>query len=160
MTADYTFKAASVVDVTTGQLAASGVTGVLRPVGGGDALTMYDLNGSVIPHVTVGVGAYPDFRADVAFGELDFGATKILAVSFESMTAAITADQTAQQAVADAQAALAKVEQLSAQIGKGTGVIVLNAGDDPATTPSLNIPIVFEIQPPPASGTAPVESTG
>lgn len=87
--ADYTFSAATVLFEGTGDLAV-GATGVLRPLDGGAAVQLYDLNDSPLTSITVGpLGSHQAFKADIPHGLLDFGSLRMVAVSIQSLTAAI-----------------------------------------------------------------------
>lgn len=111
--AAYTFPPAVVLVESTGELAV-GANGVLRPSAGGDPVQVYDLNGSPIPSVLVGSkGVHQPFQADIANGVLDFGSVQLTAVSHESLTAAITAQQSADSAAASAAQAQAVADDLS-----------------------------------------------
>lgn len=92
----YTFSPAPVLVETTGEFAI-GATGVLRPTEGGDPVQVYDLNGSPLPSVAVGLkGAHQAFKADIPHGTLDFGSVLLPTISLEALTAALTAQQTAE----------------------------------------------------------------
>lgn len=105
MTADYTFSEDTVLVASTGELAI-GATGVLRATLDGPALPIYDLNGSPLNVITVGpVGVHQAFKADVAYGLLDFGSAKLTKVSDEAIASVITMQ-------ADVQSALSQVAVL------------------------------------------------
>lgn len=141
----YTFASAPVLVETTGDLAI-GATGVLRETEGGDPVAIYDLNDSPIASVLVGPkGAHQAFRADIPYGVLDFGSAMLVAVSAEAQYAAISVEETANQAVSDAQSALAQVQQIAGQIGSDKGLIVVYAGEDPPPG-TADGTVVFEIQ--------------
>lgn len=99
----YTFPAAPVHVESTGGFAI-GSTGVLRAYVGGEAVPMWDMNDSPITSVTVGqAGAYPDFKADIPDGVMDFGSVPITAISKESFTAALDAKGIAESALSQAE---------------------------------------------------------
>ncbi|MCZ2837127.1 phage upper tail fiber protein [Modestobacter sp. VKM Ac-2985] len=104
---DFTFSPSAVLVESTGDFAI-GATGVLRVVAGGATVPVYDLNGSALPNIVVGPkGAHQAFKADIPDGILDFGSVLLPAVSNESLTAAIDAQQAAQAAQSAAESAAA-----------------------------------------------------
>lgn len=154
----FTYTPDTVLIEATGELAV-GATGVFRDQAGGVEQPIFDLNGNPIPNVVVGpAGAHQAFKAARAFGVLDFGSAQLVKVSAEAYEAAIDAQQTADQAVADVQTALAQVNLIREQIGTGKGLLVLPVGQEPDPATTVDFTVIFEYQPP--AGPTPVESAG
>lgn len=168
---DYTYGAAPVLVETTGDFAFGATGTLLAP--DGNAATVYDLNGSPIAGVKVGPkGAHQGFMADIPNGMLDFGSVRIIAVSIESMTAAISAHQAAEAAAASAetaaQAAVGKADadHTHANTGgttvtvDGQEVQLLEIDSTPITAEDLGIEGGSGVAPavvvPPSSTLAPV----
>jgi hypothetical protein len=104
--ADYTFAPAPVLIETTGEFAI-GVTGILRDPSTNAQVQLYDLNESPIATLLVGSkGAHQGFKADIPFGNLDFGSVILPSASLEQQAAALTAVLTANEAAADAATAV------------------------------------------------------
>lgn len=141
---DYTYAPAPVLVETTGEFAI-GATGVLRPSDGGDAVAIYDLNGSTITNILVGPkGAHQGFRADIPYGVLDFGSVLLPTVSQEQQNAALTALATAQEAGELAtQASIDASAALDAALAAGKYVIhgAVASTARPATDPG--VPIIW-----------------
>lgn len=88
---DFTFAPAPVLVEETGEFAI-GATGVLRSTQDGQAVQMYDLNGSPLPSILVGPkGAHQAFKADIPNGVLDFGSVQVTKISDEAQVAALEA---------------------------------------------------------------------
>lgn len=105
--ADYTFAPAVVFIEGTSTLAI-GATGVLRPLGGGDPVVVFDLNDSPLPNIAVGqFGVHQSFKANIPAGVLDFGSTMLPTSSLEQQAAAFDALAIATQAAVDAENAAA-----------------------------------------------------
>lgn len=138
--ADYTYPPAPVFVETTGELAI-GATGVLRTVDGVDPIPVYDLNDSPLPSILVGPkGAHQAFKADIAEGVLDFGSVLLPTISLEQYRAALTVVGVANQAAADAAAALSLAQQASA--GAAANLVV--HGNDPnVARPALPYPVIW-----------------
>jgi len=91
MAADYTYDEAVVTIQGTAEPAV-GATGVLRPDDFGDPVQVYDLNGSPLPHVSVGeFGVHQQFKADIPQGILDFGSRRLVKESQQQREAGMTA---------------------------------------------------------------------
>lgn len=117
----YTFSEGVVLIEATGQLAI-GATGVFRAATGGDPVTIYDLNDSVIPSVAVGpLGVRQAFKADIPRGLLDFGSVVIVARSDELMDAAFEAQAISEQAALDAAAAATSSQAAAAAAAAAEG---------------------------------------
>jgi hypothetical protein len=130
---DYTYPAVAVLVETTGELAATGTTGVLRPAAGQPSVPTYDLNGSPRPIVVGPKGASPAFTADIRHGVLDFGSVQIPVVSDQARDAAIDVQETADQALIEAVAAREAADLALAGV---TGDVLSVVEAAPTVTPA------------------------
>ena len=138
----YSFEAALVTITGTNTPAPQGATGVLRPLGGGNPVPLYDQNDSSIPHVLVGPdGVHQQFRAEASDGELDFGAAKLWKVSVEQHRAGLEAKTIATDAAASAQTALTLIGQLSPGESTGGSNVVYGTNVDATNLPDGTIVI-------------------
>ena len=103
---EFTYSEDIVIVESTG-LPAINTTGVFRSAGGGAALPVWDLNGSLLPNIRVSeLGVHEPFMADADHGVLDFGSTIKVKESVEFRNAG----SQALALVKDLQAAVASLQ--------------------------------------------------
>jgi hypothetical protein len=138
---DYTYAPAPVLIEVTGEFAI-GVSGVLRNAATNAVSPVYDLNGSLLPGVTVGPkGAHQAFKADIPNGILDFGSVLLPSSSLEQQAAGLTALQAATDASAAAASAVS-----TANAAAATATAVLSQLDGLVSTGDVNTLISVALQ--------------